>query len=87
MSESTHRGLASAFSRWAWGALALTAAAVVFLATNLTQGACYDSGTDPAASYCTSGPVVGVAGVGVLWALWAILAAYCVHRILRRRAS
>ncbi|GAB3154054.1 hypothetical protein GCM10027058_23810 [Microbacterium neimengense] len=64
-------------------AFVLIAAAVVALVTTSTQGACYDSGTDPDASYCTSGPVVGVAGVWILWTLWALLAAATGYRILR----
>ena len=64
----------------------LVTGAVVFLINNVTHGACYDSGTDPEASYCTSGPMIGVPGVVVLWVLWALLAAFSVYRVFRRRA-
>lgn len=77
----------SALRGLVWGVLVLIGAAVVLLITTSSQGACYDSGTDPGASYCTSGPVVGVAGVWILWALWALLAAYGGYRVLRRRAQ
>lgn len=87
MSESVRREYAPALSRWAWGALALVSAAVVFFIANFTQGACYDSGADPAASYCTSGPIVGVAGAWVLWAVWVLLAVYFLRRIIRRRKT
>lgn len=74
-------------ARVMWASLAIISAAVVFLVTNVTQGECYDSGTDPAASYCTSAPMVGVAGVWALWILWGVLAAFCFSRIVRRAPS
>lgn len=67
-----------------WAASALVGAVVVFGITSVTYGECFDSGTDPDASYCTSGPMVGVGGVWVLWILWGLLAAFCIYRIVSR---
>jgi Na+-driven multidrug efflux pump len=85
MSEGIGRTRRSLVRGLIWGALVLIAAAVILLITTSSQGACYDSGTDPDASYCTSEPVVGVAGVWILWTLWALLAASLGYRVLRRR--
>lgn len=85
MSESIRHTRRSLVRGVLWVALVLITAAVVVLITTANQGACYDSGTDPEASYCTSGPVVGVAGVWIVWTVWALLAAYTGYRVLRRR--
>lgn len=85
MSESIHRTRRSFVRGLVWGTLVLLAAAVLMLITTSSQGACYDSGTDPAASYCMTEPVVGVGGVWILWTLWAVLAAASGYRVLRRR--
>ncbi|WP_344227969.1 hypothetical protein [Microbacterium binotii] len=85
MSASIRRTRRWAVRGLAWAASVLIAAAVVVLVTSSTHGACYDSGTDPDASYCTSGPIVGVAGVWILWVLWALVAACTDYRVLRRR--
>ena len=70
--------------RWAWALFVVLSAGVVFVVTNITQGACYDSATDDDASFCTSGPIVTVPGVWVLWGLWALFAIYCLLRVTRR---
>lgn len=59
--------------RWGWIALIVVCGVCAVLLTGLTQGACYDS-SDPTLSYCESGPVIGVAGVWVVWTLWLGLA-------------
>lgn len=85
MRDSIRRTRRSLVRGVLWAALVLITAAAVVLITTSSQGACYDSGTDADASYCTSGPVVGVAGVWILWSVWAILVAYTGYRVLRRR--
>lgn len=65
-------------------AAVLVAGVVILLLTNATQGACYDSATDAEASYCTSGPVMGVAGVWVLWGLWGLMVAFVAYGFFRR---
>lgn len=68
---------------WVWVVFAVLTAPVVLLIANMTQGACYDSATDPAASYCTSGPILTVPGVWIIWGLWTLFAASCVYRVIR----
>jgi hypothetical protein len=82
VTEDTRRR-SGALARWLWAVPVVLGAAVVFGITSVTYGECYDSATDPDASYCTSGPMVGAAGVWVLWILWGMLAAFCVYRIAR----
>ncbi len=84
MSESRPRTRRSLVRGLLWGALAVITAGILLFITTSSQGACYDSGTDADASYCTSGPVVGATGVWILWTLWALLAAYTGSRVLRR---
>lgn len=70
--------------RWAWIALIAVCALFAVVLTNIRQGACYDS-SDPALSYCESGPMIDVAGVWVVWALWLGLAIFGAVRMLRPR--
>jgi hypothetical protein len=65
-------------------ALILVSGLLAVLLTGVTRGACYDS-SDPALSYCESGPVIGVAGVWIVWTLWLGLAVLGAVRMLRRR--
>ena len=69
--------------RWPWILLAVVLGAVVFVLTGLSQGACYDS-VDPALSRCESGPLIGVAGVWIVWVLYAASVIFCFRRALRR---
>jgi hypothetical protein len=84
MHSTADRRPGSVLGRVMWGVGAVITGAVVVLVTNVTQGVCYDSGTDPAASVCMSGPVIGVTGVWVIWILWTCFAGLCAYRIMRR---
>lgn len=58
--------------------LLLSATALaVFELSNVAYGACYDSATDPAASYCTTGSLLGATGSVILWGLWGLLVVLC----------
>lgn len=68
--------------RWRWVVLATAIGVLLFAATAITQGACYDS-SDPAASYCTSGTLLPAAVAPFAWAGYLVLAAFLVHRAAR----
>ena len=72
--------------RWAWIVLAAIAGIAVLFVTGFTQGACYDS-SDPAKSYCESGPIVGVAGVWIAWIAYGVFATFCVVKTVRARPT
>lgn len=69
---------------WGWLLLALISGAAVWLATQVRSGSCADS-SDPAASWCTSGSVLGEGGTIVAWGAWVLFALWCLQRALPRR--
>ncbi len=56
-----------------WIVLVIALGLLAFALTGITQGVCYDS-SDPAASYCTSGPVVPAVTVPYFWGGYVLLA-------------
>lgn len=69
--------------RWSLILLAAALGIVLLALTAITQGACYDS-SDPAASYCVSGPMIPAVAAPYVWIGYAGLAAFLVHRAVRR---
>nr|WP_315266724.1 hypothetical protein [Microbacterium lemovicicum] len=60
--------------RWLVVVLVALVVPVLVALSGVTYGACYDSGTDPDASYCTSGPLVAPGAAWFLWGLWGVVA-------------
>ncbi|MFS0733047.1 hypothetical protein ABC304_13750 [Microbacterium sp. 1P10UB] len=69
--------------RWLLVVVVALAALIIVALSGMTYGACYDSGTDPDASYCTSGPMVAPGAVWFLWGLWVVVAAVVVVSAVR----
>ncbi|MDQ1128329.1 hypothetical protein [Microbacterium sp. SORGH_AS_0888] len=57
---------------------------VLFAATGVTQGACYDS-SDPAASYCTTGTLIPSVAVPYLWGAYVLLVGFLIYLAIRSR--
>lgn len=71
--------------RWWWIVLAAVIGVLLFAATGITQGACYDS-SDPAASYCTSGTMIPATAVPYAWGAYILLAGFLIYLAIRSRA-